>query len=176
MAMISLAKAENIKWEPVVFKGTPATVTACLGGHVDAVAINPMNLVPFIKAGRLRLLASFTESRWEAAPDVPTVYEVGYELPVKASTLSIAVPKGVPKPILDKLEEAFKKSMNDPEFLDILKKVYVTPVYRTPEEYKKEIEDIYKVYEGILNTFLLYFLIIFKELDSIRRFLQWTQY
>jgi tripartite-type tricarboxylate transporter receptor subunit TctC len=151
LAMVELAKGDNIKWEPVVFKGSPETVTACLGGHVDAVAINPANLVPFIKAGRLRLLASFTRTRWESAPDVPTVYEQGFKFSIPASTLAIGVPKGVPKPILDKLREAFKKSMDDPEFLDIMKKTFVTPVYDAPEEYQKKMEETYKLFEGILK-------------------------
>jgi tripartite-type tricarboxylate transporter receptor subunit TctC len=75
--MMYLAKAEGIKWEAVVFKETPAAVSACLGGHVDIVSQNPGDVVPYIKAGRLRLLASFCDIRWKWVPDVPTAKELG---------------------------------------------------------------------------------------------------
>jgi tripartite-type tricarboxylate transporter receptor subunit TctC len=148
--MMMLAKAENIQWEPVIFKETTAAVTACLGGHVDVVSQNPGDVVPYIKAGRLRLLASLCDGRWEWVPDVPTARELGYKFDVEA-WLGLGLPKGAPKPILDKLRDAFKKSMDDPEFLDVMKKIYIPAAYRSAEEYQKLIEVTYPQYEGIIK-------------------------
>ncbi len=147
--MVYLAKAEGIQWEPVVFKETPACVTACLGGHVDIVSQNPADVVPYIKDGRLRLLASFSDIRWEWVPDVPTVRELGYNFDV-GSWLALGTPKGVPQPIVNKLREAFKKAIDDPEFLEIMKKIYIPVAYRTPEEYQKLVEAGYKENEAMI--------------------------
>jgi len=150
--MIQLSKAEGgIQWEPVVFKGAPEAVTACLGGHVDLVSQNPADVVPYIKAGRLRLLVSFADRRWEWVPDVPTLRELGYNFDVIGSWLALGTAKGVPKPVLDKLRDAFKKSLDDPAFLEIMKNLYIPVAYRTPEEYQKMVEVGYKANEAMIR-------------------------
>jgi tripartite-type tricarboxylate transporter receptor subunit TctC len=149
--MVMLAKLEGIKWDVVIFKNSPDTVTAVLGGHVDAVVMNPVDVVSYIEAGRLRLLASLDDTRWKWVPDVPTVRELGYNFAVTPSALGLAVPKGVPKPILDKLQDAFKKSVDDPSFLEIMNRVYLQPRYVPGEEFQKWIEESYKAYEGIIK-------------------------
>jgi tripartite-type tricarboxylate transporter receptor subunit TctC len=148
--MVYLAKAEGLKWEPVVFKETPAAVAACMGGHVDIVSQNPGDVVSYIKAGRLRLLASFSDIRWPWIPDVPTAKELGYKFDVN-SWLAMGTPKGVPKPAMDKLRDAFKKAMDDPEFLEIMNKIFIPPAYKTPEEYKSMVEVGYKESEAMIR-------------------------
>jgi tripartite-type tricarboxylate transporter receptor subunit TctC len=148
--MIYLAKAEGIRWEPVVFKETPAAVAACMGGHVDIVSQNPGDVISYIKAGRLRLLASFSDIRWPWMPDMPTVKELGYKFDVN-SWLALGAPKGVPKPAMDKLRDAFKKAMDDPEFLEIMNKIFIPPAYKTPEEYKTLVEVGYRESEAMIR-------------------------
>jgi tripartite-type tricarboxylate transporter receptor subunit TctC len=137
--MVYLARAEKIQWEPVIFKETPAAVAACLGGHVDVVSQNPGDVIPHIKAGKLRLLASFSEVRWKWVGDIPTVRELGYQFD-QTSWLALGVPKGVPNPIMEKLREAFRKSMDDPEFVEIMEKIYIPVAYRTADQYQKLVE------------------------------------
>ncbi len=149
--MIKLSKAEGgIKWEPVVFKGAPESVSACLGGHVDIVSQNPADVVPYIKARRLRLLVSFSDRRWEWVPDVPTLKELGYKFDVSGSWLALGAPKGIPNPALDKIRDAFKKALDDPEFLEIMKNLYIPVAYRTPEQYQKMVEIGYKENEAMM--------------------------
>ncbi len=148
--MVYLAKAEGVKWEPVVFKDTPATVAACLGGHVDIVSQNPGDVVSYIKAGRLRLLASFSDIRWPWVPEIPTAKELGYKFDVN-SWLALGTPRGVPKPALDKLRDAFKKAIDDPEFVEIMDRIYIPPAYKTPEEYRNLVEAGYKESEVMIR-------------------------
>lgn len=148
--MVYLAKAEGIKWEPVVYKNTPEGVAACLGGHVDITSQNPPDVVSYIKAGRLRLLASFSDIRWKWVPEVPTALELGYKFAVESATV-IAAPRGVPQPVLAKLREAFKKTMDDPEFLEVMERLYVNVAYRSPEDFRKLVETDYKSNEAIIR-------------------------
>ncbi len=148
--MMHLGKAAGgVQWEAVVFKGAPESVAACLGGHVDVVSQNPGDVVPYIKAGRLRLLASFNARRWNWVPDVPTVRELGYPFEV-GSWLALGTPKGVPMPVLDKLRDGFKKSIDDKDFKEIMDKIYIPVAYRTPEEYQKLVEKGYKENEPMI--------------------------
>ena len=148
--MILLGKAAGVQWESVTFKGAPEAVTACLGGHVDVVSQNPLDVVPYIQAGRLRLLVSFCDTRWEWVPEVQTARELGYKFDV-VSWLALGAPKGTPGPVMEKLRSIFKMAMGDPEFLDIMKNMYIPVVYRTPEEYKKLVEDGYREMEKLIR-------------------------
>ncbi len=148
--MVALARAEKIQWEPVVFKETLANVTACLGGHVDVVSQNPGDVIPHIQAGKLRLLASFSEVRWKWVSEVPTVRELGYHFD-QTSWLALGAPRGVPQPIMEKLREAFRTSMNDPEFVEIMEKIYIPVAYRTPDQYQKLVEKGFRENEAMVK-------------------------
>ena len=134
----------------MVFKETPTAMATCLKEHVDLVSQNPGDVVSYIKAGRFRLLASFSDIRWPWVPDVPTAKELGYKFDVN-SWLALGTPRGVPKPVLDKLRDAFKKTIDDPEFLEIMNNIYIPPAYKTPEDYKNLVEVGYKESEVMIR-------------------------
>jgi len=148
--MVQLAKREDLKWDVVVFKEVPAAVSACLGGHVEVVSQTPAAVVPAIKSGQLRLLASLSDTRWKWVPDVPTVRELGYDFDV-VSWLALAAPKGTPKAIMDKLVPAFKKALDDPEVIKMMDRIYVPIVYRSAEEFKRLVEVEYKDMEKMIR-------------------------
>jgi len=148
--MVHLAKAEGIKWEVVVFKEVQGAVTAGLGGHVQVVSQTTGTMMPYIKAGQVRLLASFSDVRSKWAPDIPTARELGYDFDV-VSWLSFGAPKGVPKETMEKLREVFKKAMQDPEVRSLMDKIFVSLVYRTPEEFKKLVEIGYTENEKVIR-------------------------
>ncbi len=149
-AMVKLAKAEGIKWDPVVFKSTTEGVAAILGGNIEVSVQDPPDVVRYINAGRLRLLASFSDIRWPWVADVPTARELGYNVAVESWT-SMAAPKGVPRPIMDKLVDAFKQSNEDPEFIKtLIEGVRMTPAYRTGEQFQELVNSGYKENEAMI--------------------------
>lgn len=149
LGMVYLAKAEKIKWEPVIFKTVAEEVAACLGGHIDVTVSDPPNVLPHIRAGKLRLLVSLSNIRWKWVPDVPAAKEIGYNFAVESWT-GLAAPKGVPQPIMDKLRDAFKKSFDDPEALEVMERISTIPTYRTYEDYQKIVEAGYKENETMI--------------------------
>jgi tripartite-type tricarboxylate transporter receptor subunit TctC len=149
--MVHLAKAEGIKWEVVVFKEVQGAITAGLGGHVQVVSQTTGTMMPYIKAGQARLLASFSDVRSKWAPEIPTARELGYPFDV-VSWLSFGAPKGVPKEIMEKLRHVFNKAMQDPEVLALMDKIFVSLVYRTPEEFKKLVEIGYGENEKVIRA------------------------
>jgi tripartite-type tricarboxylate transporter receptor subunit TctC len=147
--MIYLAKATGVKWEGIVYKTAPEYTAACLGGHVDVVSPNPIDVVQYIKAGRLRLLVSFCDNRWEWVPEVPTALELGYNINL-VSWYALGAPKGVPKPIMEKLRTVFTEAVKDAEFLEIMKRFYAPVVFRTGDEFKKLVEEGYRENEKMI--------------------------
>jgi tripartite-type tricarboxylate transporter receptor subunit TctC len=77
--LIALAfeKSAGVKFNHIPFAGGGPSVTALLGGHVNAVVVSPPEGIPHVKAGKLRIIALFSEKRMADFPDVPAVSEQG---------------------------------------------------------------------------------------------------
>jgi tripartite-type tricarboxylate transporter receptor subunit TctC len=155
LAMLLLGKTTGVKWDNVSFKSGAEAATAALGGHVDATSVNPVDVVSFTEAGRMRLLASLSDTRWKWIPDVPTARESGYNVQM-SGWMGFGAPKGVPRPILDRLGEAFKEASRDPEFLQNLEKFYMIPDYKNGDEYKRVLHEDSKMNEKLLLEFGLH--------------------
>ncbi len=139
LAMESLGKQLKVNWRHIPFEGGPPALAALLGGHVESYAAS-MGAKPHILSGRLRLLATFGEQRMPvfAHLNVPTLHELG--LPIEASSFkAIFGPKGMPPPIVETLHQAFKKAMEDPDFVKAATSIDQIIVYRNPQELAKYI-------------------------------------
>ncbi len=139
LALEDLSMITGIQLIHMPFKGGAESNTALLGGHVDAVS-DGASWGPLVDAGKFRLLVVFGEQRMQRYPTVPTFKEAGYNL-VYSSPLQIIGPKGMPKPVVVKLHDAFKKSLNDPDYLSILKKYDMSENYLGPEDLDKAIRQ-----------------------------------
>jgi len=142
---------EGIKWTGVPFKGGPDAVNAAIGGHVDSVVMGTGDLIPQIKAGKLRLLLIISENRWPEVPDVPTILEKGHDFYV-LSYMGIYGPKGLPETIRQKLEGVFKNAMKDRSFQEMLKRYYIQEAFLGGKEYSEKWRAMYPAMGKILNT------------------------
>ena len=135
IVMERIAMKEGIKLSFVPFKSGTEPVVACLGGHVNAAAQGPADVVPHIQAGKLKVLLALNDNRWEIAPKVPTVLEkYGF---YGLSLQGVFGPKGMPEPIREKLQNVFKKAMSDPAYIEAAKTLNVVITYMGGKEYEK---------------------------------------
>ncbi len=141
MAMEFVAKQEGIVWTHIPFPGAMPAFTALLGGHV-MFQVGAGESVPYIKDGTVRILANLSENRVKSWPNVPTLRELGYDF-FNESVFMFAAPKGTPKAIIDKLDDAFHTVMSDPEFAGMMAKVEFEPSYRNSADTRKYLEDAY---------------------------------
>jgi tripartite-type tricarboxylate transporter receptor subunit TctC len=139
LALEDLGMITGIQLIHMPFKGGAESSTALLGGHVDAVS-DGASWGPLVDAGKFRLLVTYGEQRMARYPNVPTFKEAGYNL-IYSSPLQIVGPKGMPKPIVAKLHDAFKKALDDPDYLSILKRYDMTVSYLSPEDLDKAIRQ-----------------------------------
>jgi tripartite-type tricarboxylate transporter receptor subunit TctC len=106
LAMEALGKAAGYNPTHIPYKGAAASMTACIGGHIDmAVAAT----TAFLGPGKLRLLAVDGRKRLEGHPDVPTLMELGYPL-ITGVYYGLWGPKGIPKDVVNVIYEAYKKA------------------------------------------------------------------
>ncbi len=141
LAMEFVARKENIQWTHVPYPGGAPGLAAVLGGHVTAMS-DSTEWLPHVKEGTLRLLVSHGELRMRSFPNVPTLRDLGYDF-INESVFIIAAPKGIPAPILNKLDDSFHKAMQDPEFVDLITKMEFNISYRNSADTMKYLVDNY---------------------------------
>ena len=88
----------------VPYRGTGPMLTDLMAGRLQAASVGAPALLPFIKAGKLRCIATGTASRLPQLPDVPTVAEQGYKGFEMTQWYGLLAPSRWQKPNLAKLE------------------------------------------------------------------------
>jgi len=113
--LFNLMAGTNIRHVP--YKGMGPALNDLVGGHVTMVFSSPVSAIPLVKAGKLKAIAATSPKRPKAYPDLPTIAETlpGYQTQV---FYVILAPKGTPKPVLEKLNQAFNKVATAPNFAD----------------------------------------------------------
>jgi tripartite-type tricarboxylate transporter receptor subunit TctC len=136
--LIALAfeRTAGVKFNHIPFAGGGPSVTALLGGHVNAVSVSPPEGIEHVKAGKLKIIALFAEKRFELFPNVPTVKEQGVDF-VMGQWRGLVASKGAPPDVIKKLHDAFKKGMDDPVFQKNAKDMAINLHYLGPEAFGK---------------------------------------
>jgi tripartite-type tricarboxylate transporter receptor subunit TctC len=137
----------------VPFKGGGPMVADLLGGQVHMVIADQANLMPHVKAGRLRALAVGTTERSPAYPDIPTIAESGFPGFEARAWQGIAGPANLPAEIVRQLNAAFTKAMAAPEVHQRLLDGGLDPIVGTPEAFaafiRSEIDKWSKVAKDV---------------------------
>ena len=135
ISLVSLFSAAGAEVNEVPF-GAAQVVPSLLGGHVDAVVQFPGALAGPIKQGQVKLLATLTQSRDPAWPDVPTARELGFDVALDAWR-GIAVPRGTPAEVVSKLENSIRKTVESAEFGSAAAKLAVRPAFMPAGEFSE---------------------------------------
>jgi putative tricarboxylic transport membrane protein len=140
----------GIKPTVVSYRGTPQATQDLLGGQVDFLCNQIVNIVEHAKSGALKAYAVTGETRSPMLPDVPTTAEAG--LPEFKLTVwyGLSAPKGTPAPVIAKLNAALAAAMDDPvvakRFADLGYDV-VPPAHRSAawfDEFMRSEVDLWK--------------------------------
>jgi tripartite-type tricarboxylate transporter receptor subunit TctC len=152
ITFLLFAKAAGIKVTTVPGSGGSDAITKLVGGHVDFGGGHPSEVLPHIKAGRLRGLAVAFEKRDASVADIPTFRESGYDVVTAGSVKGVAVPKGTPKEIIGYLEKKYKDISADAEFQKIMKDIGQPVMYQTGEEYKVWFKQAYDQFGELVKS------------------------
>ena len=130
----TMKKDMGLRMEHIGYKGSSPMHNDLLGGTIKlAIDTLPQN-VPFMRDGKLRAIAVTSPARAPMAPDVPSVLELGQKKLVAENFLGVAGPADLPKPIVDRLHAAMKKSLADPKIAQRLAELGVQGGDMTPAE------------------------------------------
>ena len=137
LAILMMEKAAGVTFRIVHFEGGAQQFTATLGGQVDVSFDNVGSVVTKIRAGQVRGLAVMDKQRSKFISDVPTLAEVGFPNIISSSTRGIMGPKGIPEPVVKKIQEIFLAGIKDPEHVEKMEKVGLALLPMMGAEYTK---------------------------------------
>ncbi len=123
----------------VPYKGGGPMVADLLGGQIQLAIGDQANLMPQVKAGKLRVLAVGSARRSPTYPEVPTIAEAGFAGFEAGAWQAIVGPAGMPAPIVKRLHEALQRSMEAADVRDRLLGAGLDPVAGTPEDLARHI-------------------------------------
>ncbi|MCU0806254.1 MAG: tripartite tricarboxylate transporter substrate binding protein [Burkholderiales bacterium] len=116
----------------VPYKGTAPALTDLLGGQISMQITGAPPLLPYVKSGKVRVLATASAQRLKILPDVPTIAESGVPGYAATQWYGILAPAATPKPIVEKLNREIVKAINSPDVRARLEAEGAEPVGNTP--------------------------------------------
>ena len=127
------------KMTHIPYKGAGPALTDLISGQVQVLFDNLPSSIGHIKGGRIRAVAVTASQAEPALPGVPTVGETvpGYEA---TAWFGIAMPKGTPRDIIDKLNAEVNRALADPKMRERLAELGGRPIPGTPEDFGKVIQ------------------------------------
>lgn len=143
IALLELGRVSGGKFEQIAYKSGGEVTTALLGGHIEALVQNPSDILPHVKAGKMRLLASASPMRWPELPDVPTIREAGYPVSVD-SWVGLGVRAGADPAAVKKLETACLDAIKNPEVAKRVANTGIDPAGLTGQQYQEALQEGYK--------------------------------
>jgi putative tricarboxylic transport membrane protein len=114
--------------------GEGQAVVNLLGSRIEGIVQLPAAVVAHVKSGGLRVLAVLGSKRDPIFPDVPTANESGYAVALDMWR-GIAVPKGVPKPVIVRLQNAIKTTVESEAFKEAGKSIGFAPAYLPADDF-----------------------------------------
>ena len=125
----------------IPYKGSSGARTDVIGGQVDMMFDAVTTMSEQVKAGKVKAIATTGRQRSSVLPDVPTVHESGIPNYEATIWLGLMAPKGTPRAIVDRLNEAISKIATQPDVRQQWGKQGATPMVMSPAVFDKYIRD-----------------------------------
>lgn len=145
----SLAKIEVLH---VPYRGAGPALNDAVAGQVPMVLDNLPSALPFIKDKRLTAIVVAAPERLAVLPDVPTFKEVGLAQVNRMAFYGILGPKNMPKELVDKINAATRKVLQDPAVRQRIEATGSLVVANSPEEFAAELKTELELYKRVVAT------------------------
>ena len=136
-----LSSMAQVKFLHIPYKGSGPLVQDAVGGHVAMAVSSVPPAVPLVRAGKLRALAVTSSLRSEALPDVPTMAELGFAGYEFNTWVGVALPKGTPKEIVERLRDGMVGALGAGEVQATLRDQGAVPAGTTAGQFRQFVLD-----------------------------------
>jgi tripartite-type tricarboxylate transporter receptor subunit TctC len=125
----------------VPYRGGALAMTDLIAGQVQMMVEVMPNAYPQVEGGKLRGLAVTTAKRWPTAPAIPTFAEAGIAGYEVTAWDALFAPRSTPKPVIDKLNSAVRKALDDAQLRAALLARGAEPIASSPEELSRHVAN-----------------------------------
>ncbi|MES2978560.1 MAG: tripartite tricarboxylate transporter substrate binding protein [Pseudomonadota bacterium] len=136
----------------IPYRGSSGARTDVIGGQVDVMFDAVTTMAEQVKAGKVKALATTGVKRSDVLPDVPTVSEAGVPGYEATIWLGLMAPRGTPKAVVDRLNEAVTKIASQPDVKQAWAKQGAVSLQMTPEAFDKYARDDIAKWAKVINT------------------------
>jgi len=136
LAMEALKAEAGIDITHIPYRGSSQVTPALLTGEISAAIITLSTLLPHWEEGTIKVLAVATPKRSKAAPEIPTIAELGVQGVEFASSVGVLAPAGTPTAIISKLSLELGQAVRNPDTVERFEKIGIEPVGNTAAEAK----------------------------------------
>jgi tripartite-type tricarboxylate transporter receptor subunit TctC len=141
----------KVKLLHVPYKGSALATISVLSGETQVAFNNPTSSLPHIKAGRLRLVAVTTGSRWPLLPGTPTIGESGVKGYEHLIWNGMAIKAGTPQPIVDRLHRELTDVLKSQPVAELLAHDSALPAPETPAAFARFLADEQKKWAPVVK-------------------------
>ena len=134
----------------IPYRGAGPALNDTVAGQVPMIFDNLPSALPFIKEGRLIAIVVAAPQRLAVLPNVPTFKEVGLEPVNRMAFYGIYGPKGIPKDIVDKINAAVRKTLEEPAVKKRIEDTGSFIIGNTPEQFAAQIVAEFEVYKRVV--------------------------
>ncbi|MDE2299487.1 MAG: tripartite tricarboxylate transporter substrate binding protein BugE [Burkholderiales bacterium] len=135
----------------IPYRGAGPALNDTVAGQVPIIFDNLPSALPFIKDGRLIAIVVAAPQRLAQLPNVPTFKEVGLEPVNRMAYYGIYGPKGLPKEVVDKVNAAVRKTLEDPAVKKRIEDTGSLIVANSPEQFATQIAAEFEVYKKVVK-------------------------
>ena len=136
----------------IPYKGSSGARTDVIGGQVEMMFDAVTTMVEQVRAGKVKAIATTGKTRSDVLPDVPTISESGVPGYEATIWLGIMAPKGTPKAVVDKLNEAVSKISSQADVKQTWAKQGAVPMVMSPEAFEKYARDDIAKWAKVIKT------------------------
>lgn len=136
----------------IPYRGSTGARTDVIGGQVDMMFDAVTTMVEQVRAGKVKAIATTGKTRSDVLPDVPTLSESGVPGYEATIWLGMMAPKGTPKAVVDKLNEAVSKISSQADVKQTWAKQGAVPLVMSPEVFEKYARDDIAKWAKVIKT------------------------
>jgi tripartite-type tricarboxylate transporter receptor subunit TctC len=136
----------------IPYRGAGPALNDTVAGQVAMTFDNLPSSMPFIQSNRLVPIVVAAPQRLAQLPNVPTFKEVGLEPVNRMAYYGIYGPKGLPKEVVDKVNAAVRKALEDPAVKKRIEDTGSFIVANTPEQFAEQIKSEFEVYKKVVDS------------------------
>ena len=155
LALELLAGEAKIKVTHVPYKGAAPAVTDVMAGHAQAMVADLPVLVSHLRSGKLRALAVTGLERTTLFPDIPSMKELGYPQVNSRNWYALLAPAKTPPDVVNRLNEAVRQAVGDPEIRDRLVGLGADIFTLSPDEFGKFLKSEIARWKGVVAKYKL---------------------